>query len=851
MENQPYHLTPEELIFLLGLLEIQPLPGTILADWLTSINYDLLPKGDTPSPARTLIEKGWIWLADQVWHMDDQLARALELTARATTNVIFHLQEEGRVIGRRYAQYQDKCCRYSLAADHFSLDPPQTVQEVTPTLLPEGFQPAGKLQFREELDLASLFVLIEACWQSARAGFLEQEDLSFTMEDLISGLDYSLVEPAAQSWLGLELEVDLEKLPLHTIIQDFINRDLLRHVPGGRLQLTGKSDPFNMIISDPQLLSLACSFHNQQTAELKMASWLLGAGEMLQIELVDQGKNQVSTLFSTQIAGEWIQEAWKVFKNVEPPPALDNAPPAPKGSRKIKSPDQGRSRPPRFTRFLTGLAGTVLSALVIGLLSSTIIGMIQGDLEVGQIASELTAGIDSLTKNVGYSDLRPDDASTEEESKSQEGDAGALTAEEQPSDEAVNENSQEELQTALSQVMVQESRLAQDEYEDWYALGILHNEGQLALSAVKLEIQVLDANGTVLYSENGTASAPLLPGKQTSFAIYLYDWEGGKDNLNLQVTVLDAKPFPVDRAVDIKLSKLQILPTGWDDSYVTVLGEMTNPTDQLVTIGVGSLLRDGSGQLAVSQYTNALQDILLPGEQVPFSIRFNPPEPIESLSIEDNLELFVSGTLAESSVRVPDIKLSQEQRAYVDSGGNFHLIGKVLNEEDSPQDILLIGAIYDQEGNVVDACTQQISPRALESGGVIPYDINCWYVLDDLNENPALRELAVSFDVMVKRQIGIIEEEKAAVPLEIRDLSVESGDGYFQVSGSVKSPLPDDIDSAIVVLTVSNAEDGSLVAVYHDYLDFNTLTFGSEYSLPESISELTPDLEVNIQVYAY
>ncbi|MEJ2448678.1 MAG: hypothetical protein P8Y37_12165, partial [Anaerolineales bacterium] len=78
MENQSYHLTPEELIFLLGLLEIEPLPETILIDWLASINSDLLSEENSPSPARTLIEKGWIWFADEIWHMDDQLARALE-----------------------------------------------------------------------------------------------------------------------------------------------------------------------------------------------------------------------------------------------------------------------------------------------------------------------------------------------------------------------------------------------------------------------------------------------------------------------------------------------------------------------------------------------------------------------------------------------------------------------------------------------------------------------------------------------------------------------------------------------------------------------------------------------------
>ena len=851
MDNQPYHLTPEELLFLLGLLDLQPLPETILSDWLTAINIDLLAEQDDLTPAKSLLEKGWIWHADSSWHMDDGLAQSLELIAQATTDAIFHLQAEGSVTSFSYAQYRDRCCRYTLTKDGFSLEPPQAVQDVTKSLLPEDIQPTGKLQFRDELDLPSLFVLIEAGWQTARAGFLEQEDLSFTMEDLISGLDHSLVKPAAQSWLGLELEVDLEKLSLHTVIQDLINQDLLMHLPGGRLRLASKSDPFNLIISDPNLLGLSCSFHNQHTGEVRMASWLFGSGELLKIEAVGEGQYQVNTLFATQIAQEWIENAWSSFSKVEPPSRLPESSSDSPKSRKLGSLSTSKQRPSGFFRFVKGLAATLLSALVIGLLSSTILGLIQGELTVDQLASQMSSGLSALAEDIGFSLSKSGRTNSNQVSQDQDSQGTGLDQDAVSSGESNTSSSEAELQAALAEVSVQEKELAQDGYEDWYALAILQNNSELPLSRLEVEVQIQDSSGEVLYSETGWTRTSLAPGEQTVLDLYLYGWEGGGTDFQLEIIPVKAGLLPDNKTSAIELEDLQILSTGYDNSYVTVLGEMVNPTQDLVTVEVGSLLRSGTGQLAVGRHSSALQSALLPGERVPFSIRFNPPQPIENLSLEENLELFVVGVTARESVREPDIQLSREQQVYVDTSGGFHIAGQVLNGEDGPRRIQLIGAVYDQQGVLVDACSQMVVPRGVPSGSVAYYDLFCWFVLEDLDENPDLRERAFTYDIMVDRLMGIEETDRTAIPLEINDLTVESSDGYVHFSGSLGSAIPEDANDVIVVLNVHDVNSGSLVAVYYAYPDWDTLMFIDGNSLPESIPELTPDYEVSAEAFAY
>lgn len=853
MNKSPYHITPDELIFLLGLLDIQPRTDSVLADWLSSINSDLLAAQDNLEPARALMEKGWVWFADQVWHMDDELARSLELINQASTRAVFHLQQGETVTAFNYAQFQEECCRYYLAEGHFSLSAPESTQGIEQTLLPDEYQPAGKHKFREELDLPTLFVLIEVCWQSMLGGLDGQADQSFTMEDLIRGLEISLVENSSRPWLGLELEVDLDKLPLHTIVQDLLDRDLLQNLPDGRLRLTAASDSLNLILSDPNLLGLSCLFHNPHTSEIRTASWLFGAEELLQIEGLGEGRYRVSTLFAVEIAREWIQEAWKAFAAVEAPPPLEAAEQRSPASRTLSPQSKGRGKLPIWARLLRGLAGTVLSALIIGLLSSTVIGLIQGELEVNQLTDRFYAGLSTLAGEFGEFNLPLSEAAAPRAGDALD-DQGRAAEDNEPrsgtEDQTAPVSSGEEEQTGLPQVRVKESRLAQNGFEDWFALGILKNDSEQPLSKVNFEVQLLDASGGVVYRKTAVTRTMLHPGGQTSFDTNLQGWEGNETDLQLKIIPLSAEILEDYQPVQLQLGNFQ-LQSERTGKYAVLVGEMINPTQEMVTAEMSALLRDGDGQLTAGHYIRTLQEILLPGERVPFRFVFYPREPVSSLSFADNLEFFIVGAAAEDSLSLPAVQGSPEPQAYWDTAGRYHLLGRVVNQEEEPQEIILIGSVYDQQGRVIDTCRVLMDPPVLPPGGETHYDMSCWLVLPRLGEDPDIRGQVSRFDVVLDRSWALREGVRPVTDLEVRDLEVETIEGIIRYTGSAAGSVPEDASLVTVVVRLIDRNDGSLAAVHKIVADRETLTFNSRFALPESYPEMTPNLKIETEAYAY
>jgi hypothetical protein len=855
MNKTPYHITPDELLFLLGLLNLEPRKNTVLADWLRSINYDLLTARDNREPARTLMEKGRVWYAEGAWHMDDELARGLELINRASTRAAFHLQEGGTVTGFTYAQFQTECCRYHPMQDHFTLYPPEPTRGIEGTLLPDDYQPAGELKFREEMDLPTLFVLIEACWQSTLGGLDSRSDQSFTMDDLILGLETSLAEDASRPWLGMELEVDLDKLPLHTIVQDLLDRDLLENLPEGRLRLTESARSLDLILGDPSLLGLSSSFQNPHTGGVHSASWLFGAGELLQIEAVGEGRHRVSTLFAVEIAREWIREAWKAYADVEAPPKVEAAEPQPPASRTLSPAPREKAGLPGWARLLRGLAGAVLSALVIGLLSTTVIGLIQGELEVNQITDRLTAGVSSLAGQVGEIDLPLGEAEATPagEPAADQGQAAAGADEpqsgsEEPAAPAGGEAGQ---QTALPQIRVKESNLAQNGFEQWWALGILKNGSDQAFSKIEVDIQLVDPSGEVVYSKTAATRTMLAPGGQTCFDTHLEGWEGAEDDLELRVTPVSAEILEDYQEADLQLGNVQ-LQQDRTGRKVVLLGEMINPTEQAVSVEMGALLRDGEGQLAAGRYTLTLQNILFPGERFPLRYVFYPREPMDDLSLAENLKFFVVGSALESPPTLPAFELSPEPQAYWDTAGSYHLLGRVVNRSDAPRETKLIASVYDPQGRVIDACTFSATPPVLLPGEGTYYDLHCWQVVPRVDEDPAFRDRTASYEVKVDRGWALRDRVRTVTELEVEDYQIEDiGGGLLQWTGSVAGPVPEDITFIEVDARVIDQDTGRIAAVKYAPVDLETLTFENLFILPEAYPELTPNLEVEVKAYGY
>ncbi len=374
--------------------------------------------------------------------------------------------------------------------------------------------------------------------------------------------------------------------------------------------------------------------------------------------------------------------------------------------------------------------------------------------------------------------------------------------------------------------------------EDWRVVGLVTNGTDRAVDSVEIEVEILDASGTSLYSEVANTSLyNLAPGETSPFSWWVT--EDLPDADSVTAMVVGQSTTTLERAqVEIRGTVMIVDDDG--DLYVT--GEIVNDGDQPVEInGLAAATFDGDGEIVTANDAGVLLRYLKPGASGPFRVTMDGPASGVEEIVEYDIYLDAEITSPEDEMAL----LLSEHHDYVDSRfEDFHLVGEVTNDNDESWNVTLLAAIYDADDNVIDASSLSLPVSALAPGETIPYDFDSW---GPLNYKAGLIEQAVRYTVhwdpywtwttdTVYEELSTVNDERLPV----------SANGLGTFTGQVVNDSGGTIDYAIIILGLRDST-GQIVGtgsttVWDDLADGAS----AEYTI---YVDFDPDLDVDSLSY--
>jgi hypothetical protein len=856
MDRKTYQLTNLELAFLVGLLNLDPHPESVLMDWFSAADVDEMMSTKGSECIDHLLTEGYLTSHGGEWYIDKDLAKIVRFAAEAITDVVIHMHYADQIQMGYFAQAGESMFQYWLDGHKLTMHSPIHIEALADLVFPEMIEVQNHEGLREQMPYSAYILLLEACRGFLDSMILDEINQGFTLEELMEDLSYSTETYGDMGWLGINAAFDLDTIPIHSYIQDLTSRELLHTLEGNRLTLGKKALPLFQAATDPNTYAVACSIHTKGREEAQSGSWLYGNGRLFHVKTVGEGEVEVEQVFSQGVALEWLRNLLVESSKVKPESVgvdLESYERIP--MKKDEAPSSGvlhSSTPIKKTRF-SRLVSWALSAsislfsiLVIGLVSSLILSILQGDMELKDLLDQIQTAPQQVFAFGG--DHRP----VEEEGQA------AVTHETSPTEKVIPTMTEElsipteaevfSFEAVRDQLSVEEIQLIEDGYGDWYLIGVLHNAGPSDMGWVKLQVELSDSNGNILHEAEGSTRLPAVAGSESPFDIYLRGLEEVPKDVSINVVPKDAKEWSGGELLQLEILNTYLRLGGYQSDRVFLLGEMHNPHDQPMRFLVRAFMRDDEGQLLVGTHSSAVQSNLLPGERVPFGIEFYPAEIPDPLRMEDHIQLYLAA-YALQDFKEPAISLSQFQISYVDINGDFHILGRVLNEETDPRNVILIGGIYDSEGRVVEVCRQWIFPRNLPSEAITTYDLSCWDILIQMDENLDLLQKAQTFDIFVDRQASLDPQEKTAMALKTGDLSVEESEGQLTIAGTILNAT-DSYDEVSVIVTVWNTIEDIPIGMANQVLMSGEQEFETYVSYNQEYYDEV-NIEIRVKAYGY
>jgi len=268
-----------------------------------------------------------------------------------------------------------------------------------------------------------------------------------------------------------------------------------------------------------------------------------------------------------------------------------------------------------------------------------------------------------------------------------------------------------------------------DSSEAYYIVGNIRNGTDTALSGIELDIEVLDAAGNSIFTDDSgnlvsyQTTSPLLntlaPGEESPFSYYFY-LESGKTPDTYYVTIAASSTTQIDRA-NVAVENAQFINDGNGTLYIS--GELVNQSDQWAKIDTLAGAALDSEQLIVSaDWTMNFSALLAPAgdasglDRTPFALDITDPGDQPA-----NWRVYVDAELTDAPT---DYSLVVDSSyTYADEYGDFHIVGTITNNSQETLQSLVMAGLYDADGITLDADYTFVSVAILP-GDVIPWDIS-------------------------------------------------------------------------------------------------------------------------------
>lgn len=329
---------------------------------------------------------------------------------------------------------------------------------------------------------------------------------------------------------------------------------------------------------------------------------------------------------------------------------------------------------------------------------------------------------------------------------------------------------------------------------EWLVFGMVLNRSGSDVEAVLLEITATAASGEILHQgRSSTAFYHLAQGESSPFQ---YQVRGLPDEVDaFSAAIVDYVPTQVERP-NFDLRDVQFQPAGGQLVHIT--GRLVNPGEVPGRIhNITAIITDKEGHPLSVGTAAAFTRYLDPGEDTPFRISVRAEESV--IDTEMAHRIFLDAVMAD-----PVDPLGVEfldPLDFQDAQGEFHLVGEVLNPSEEPIRTVVIAAVYDREGRVLDVAEKDLV--ILDSSAA--YDLSLW---GPMNDDPSLYQEAVSYRIQwdplrTSPLVGTVHSIRAEV------VSRSAVDLGLQISGTVQNTSDEEVRSGI--LRVEVRDEGGVV----------------------------------------
>jgi hypothetical protein len=335
-----------------------------------------------------------------------------------------------------------------------------------------------------------------------------------------------------------------------------------------------------------------------------------------------------------------------------------------------------------------------------------------------------------------------------------------------------------------------------------HVVGLVTNNTDQPVNNLEVEVNIADSNGNTLLVEITTTSLyTLAPGETSPFSYWVSEDVSNADRYS--ASIVGQSTAEIDRAT-LKIEGVMLTIDDLGDLHLT--GKLVNNTVNPVQIeSLAAATFDENGNLYTADSHLVIVRHLDPGEDCPFRVTMTGPTDMTS-NIEE-YEIYLDAINADP-IEIFDFTTSDSHYYYFDAFDSFHLVGEVTNNNDEFFTISLVAGIYDAEGNVVDAATTDIPTFSIAPGETLPYDFQYWGPVDyktgaiDLGSNYYVQwdpfwtwaSSSQYVDLTTQNDINTVDESQVTF------------------TGEILNDSGDEIDSATVIVSLYDSQNGILVA---------------------------------------
>ena len=382
--------------------------------------------------------------------------------------------------------------------------------------------------------------------------------------------------------------------------------------------------------------------------------------------------------------------------------------------------------------------------------------------------------------------------------------------------------------------------LYEDDYGDLIVCGLLLNNLDMAVDYIDLDVTVYDAAGNSIYQDTTyTDLVMLASGAESPFSLDTY--EELPDASYAEVVVSDYWDNTYDEAVEVVIDNSHVVVDDFMGTYI--IGEVYNPNDFPVYLsGLTVAVFWDDGTMKSDAINGALLNYLPAGVYAPFRIELWDVG--EEIYDADAYQMFYYDARKTDPVDY-NITLNGDPWLYVDYYDGFHMAGEIGNEDEVQLQPYLVGALYDENGMIIDAAEIGI-PYPVVPGYLAPFDFTYWGPMD---LDPAYFDEIGTYEIFVD-YYSTWTSSYEVVDLENFTFTSELQDDGIYVSGTVINDLGVEISSPVVVSYVIDLETDLVFATNYTWI-WDDLADGAEVPFELTIythSGIDPD---NIEIYTF